>query len=150
MRHDPPAPAEPRPARHLRHLIPARIRRLGPKTLQGRLTLGFAGVVALTLLLVTVFVLNRLDDEFRQQQLADLRARTELVARYVDGVASLIGASPVVDSSNAINPRFANALRSDPYSRLMADQLAEADVDIVVGRLSTESGDVGSFVPAIG
>jgi signal transduction histidine kinase len=139
-----------RPPRHLRHLIPARIRRLGPKTLQGRLTLGFAGVVALTLLLVTVFVLNRLDDEFRQQQLADLKARTELVARYVDGVASLIGASPVVDASNHINQRFANALRSDPYSRLMADQLAEADVDLVVGRLAPSSGDTGGFVPAVG
>ena len=141
---------EPRSSRHLRHLIPARIRRLGPKTLQGRLTLGFAGVVALTLLLVTVFVLNRLDDEFRQQQLADLKARTELVARYVDGVASLIGASPVVDASNHINQRFANALRSDPYSRLMADQLAEADVDLVVGRLAPSSGDTGGFVPAVG
>jgi two-component system OmpR family sensor kinase len=136
--------------RHLRHLVPARIRRLGPKTLQGRLTLGFAGVVALTLLLVTVFVLNRLDDEFRQQQLADLKARTELVARYVDGVASLIGASPVVDASNQINPRFATALRSDPYSRLMADQLAEADVDLVVGRLVSQGGDAAVFVPANG
>jgi len=138
-----PAP-DVRPAhredRHLRNLIPARIRRLGPKTLQGRLTLGFAGVVALTLLLVTVFVLNRLDDEFQQQQLADLNARTELVARFVDGVASLIGASPVVDSNNEVNPRFANALRSDPYSRLMADQLAEADVDIVIGRVAGSDG----------
>jgi signal transduction histidine kinase len=136
--------------RHLRHLLPPRIRRLGPKTLQGRLTLGFAGVVALTLLLVTVFVLNRLDDEFRQQQLADLKARTELVARYVDGVASLIGASPVVDASNRIDPRFASALRSDPYSRLMADQLAEADVDLVVGRLVSQGGDEAAFVPANG
>jgi signal transduction histidine kinase len=144
------ARTEPRPARHLRHLIPARIRRLGPKTLQGRLTLGFAGVVALTLLLVTVFVLNRLDDEFRQQQLADLNARTELVARYVDGVASLIGASPVVDANNRIDARFANALQSDPYRRLMADQLAEADVQIVVGRLLSEGGDMGRFVPADG
>jgi signal transduction histidine kinase len=148
-----PAP-DVRPAhredRHLRNLIPARIRRLGPKTLQGRLTLGFAGVVALTLLLVTVFVLNRLDDEFQQQQLADLNARTELVARFVDGVASLIGASPVVDSNNEVNPRFANALRSDPYSRLMADQLAEADVDIVIGRVAGSDGDAGAFVPANG
>ncbi|MEA2607377.1 MAG: hypothetical protein QOI00_2134, partial [Chloroflexota bacterium] len=52
-------------------LIPRVIRRAGPKTLQSRLTLGFASVVALTLLLVTIFVLNRLDDEFRTQQRAD-------------------------------------------------------------------------------
>ena len=143
-------PAEPRPDRHLRNVIPQPIRRLGPKTLQSRLTLGFAGVVALTLLLVTVFVLNRLDDEFRQQQLADLKARTELVARFVDGVASLIGASPVVDATNHVNGRFVNALRSDPYTRLMADQLAEADVDIVIGRIAVGDGDAGAFVPADG
>jgi len=66
--------------RHWRWLVPDRIRRLGPKTLQGRLTLGFAGVVAITLLLVTAVVLNRLDYFFRQQQMTDLNARTELVA----------------------------------------------------------------------
>ena len=53
---------------HRPRLIPAALRRYGPKTLQARLTLGFASVVGLTLLLVTVFVLNRLDDEFRTQR----------------------------------------------------------------------------------
>jgi len=147
---DTPSPSG-RPHRHVRHLIPARIRRLGPKTLQGRLTLGFAGVVALTLLLVTVFVLYRLDDEFRQQQLADLKARTELIARYVDGVATLtIGDAPVIDADNVVNPTFARALGSDTFSRLMADQLAEANVDIVVGRLAVGGGDAGDLIPAVG
>jgi signal transduction histidine kinase len=137
-------------AGHRRHLIPARIRRLGPKTLQGRLTLGFAGVVALTLLLVTIFVLNRLDDEFRQQQLADLKSRTELVARYVDALANLkIGTTPVIDSDDTVNPVFEAALRSDTYGHFMADQLAEADVDIVIGRLPMEGGDAGQIEPAI-
>ncbi len=137
-------------AGHRRHLIPARIRRLGPKTLQGRLTLGFAGVVALTLLLVTVFVLNRLDDEFRQQQLADLKSRTELVARYVDALANLkIGTTPVIDSDDMVNPVFEAALRSDRYAHFMADQLAEADVDIVIGRLPMEGGDAGQIEPAV-
>jgi two-component system sensor histidine kinase BaeS len=137
-------------AGHRRHLIPARIRRLGPKTLQGRLTLGFAGVVALTLLLVTVFVLNRLDDEFRQQQLADLKSRTELVARYVDALANLkIGTTPVIDSDDMVNPVFEAALRSDRYGHFMADQLAEADVDIVIGRLPMEGGDAGQIEPAV-
>ena len=137
-------------AGHRRHLIPTRIRRLGPKTLQGRLTLGFAGVVALTLLLVTIFVLNRLDDEFRQQQLADLKSRTELVARYVDALANLkIGTTPVIDSDDMVNPVFEAALRSDRYGHFMADQLAEADVDIVIGRLPMEGGDAGQIEPAI-
>ena len=97
-----PAVAARGPARRRRRrprLIPAPLRRLGPKTLQSRLTLGFAGVVALTLFLVTVFVLNRLDDQFRQQQRADLAARTDLVARFVDALASQNAAgAPVISA----------------------------------------------------
>jgi signal transduction histidine kinase len=138
-------------SRRWRRVIPARIRRLWPRTLQGRLTVGFAGVVAITLLLMTAVVLNRLDDLFRQQQLADLKARTELVARFVDGVATLtIGTNAVVQGDNTVNPVFARAMHSDSFSRFMADQLAEADVDVVVGRLQTEGGDSGSIVPAKG
>ena len=112
---------------------------------------GFAGVVAITLVLMTAVVLNRLDDLFRQQQLADLKARTELVARFVDGVATLtIGTNAVVQADNTVNPVFARAMRSDSFSRFMADQLAEADVDVVVGRLPNDSGDSGSMVPAKG
>src|SRR5262245_2815041 len=137
--------------RRRRRWIPARVRRLWPRTLQGRLTVGFAGVVAITLLLMTAVVLNRLDDLFRQQQLADLKARTELVARFVDGVATLtIGTNAVVRADNTVNPVFARAMRSDAFSRFMADQLAEADVDVVVGRLPNAGGDSGSMVPAIG
>jgi signal transduction histidine kinase len=147
-----PAGAAARPeTRRRRRRIPARIRRLWPRTLQGRLTVGFAGVVAITLLLMTAVVLNRLDDLFRQQQLADLKARTELVARFVDGVATLtIGTNAVVQADNTVNPVFARAMRSDSFSRFMADQLAEADVDVVVGRLPTTGGDSGSVVPAKG
>ncbi len=141
-------PAEPELV-HRRSLIPYRIRRLGPKTLQSRLTVGFAGVVALTLFLVTIFVLNRLDDEFRQQQLADLRARTELVAGYVDALAWLqIGPAPVVDADNVVNPRVASAITADRFARFMADQLAEADVDIVLGHAPSEGGDATTVIPA--
>ena len=60
------------------------LRRLVPRTFQARLTLGFVGVVALTLFLVSVFVINRLDDYFTQQQRAELSTRAETVAEYVD------------------------------------------------------------------
>jgi signal transduction histidine kinase len=131
-------------------LIPARVRRLGPKTLQSRLTLGFAGVVALTLFLVTVFVLNRLDDQFRQQQRADLVARSDLVARYVDSLASeLAHGAPVVSAGNVVNPEVASALSSDAYQRFMADRLAEADIDIVLGLRAQGSGDAAPIEPAI-
>ncbi len=148
---DPDPRSDPGPRSSWRRLIPARVRRLGPKSLQSRLTLGFAGVVALTLFLVMVFVLNRLDDEFRQQQLADLRARTELVARFVDALAAdKAGQLPVISADNVLNPDVALTLESENYQRFIADLLAEADVDIVLGTLPTSGGDAGAIVPAEG
>ncbi|MEA2546426.1 MAG: two-component system, OmpR family, sensor kinase [Chloroflexota bacterium] len=139
-----------RKRRHRPRLIPARLRRLGPKTLQSRLTLGFAGVVALTLFLVTALVLNRLDDQFRQQQRSDLEARTDLVARYVDALGSdKAGGAPVVSADNVVNPGMAAALRADIYQRFMADRLAQADVDIVLGQRPLGSGDAAAGVPAV-
>ncbi len=143
-----PSPARRRRARRSR-LIPRAIRRLGPKTLQGRLTLGFASVVALTLLLVTVFVLNRLDQEFRSQELADLASKTQLVSAYVDTIANQYArGAPVVLAGNIVNPQVAAGLRSDFESRFIADLLAEADVDIIVGLPATSGGDAVSVVPA--
>ena len=148
-----PGAAPGRSAWHRRRrprLIPARLRRLGPKTLQSRLTLGFAGVVALTLFLVTVLVLNRLDDQFRQQQRSDLEARTDLVARYVDALGSdKAGGAPVVSADNVVNPGMAAALQADIYQRFMADRLAQADVDIVLGQRPLGSGDAAAIVPAV-
>jgi len=148
-----PGAAPGRSAWHRRRrprLIPARLRRLGPKTLQSRLTLGFAGVVALTLFLVTVLVLNRLDDQFRQQQRSDLEARTDLVARYVDALGSdKAGGAPGVSADNVVNPGMAAALRADIYQRFMADRLAQADVDIVLGQRPLGSGDAAAIVPAV-
>jgi signal transduction histidine kinase len=130
------------------HLVPRFVRKLAPKTLQGRLTLGFASVVAITLLLVTVFVLNRLDDEFRTQQLADLQVRTELVSDYVDTLdVTYAGGSPVIYADNIVNPRVAAVLASDTQSRFIADRLAEADVEIILGL--PVPGDATTFAPAV-
>ena len=146
----PEGPAAPPSRRRRPALIPARIRRLGPKTLQSRLTLGFAGVVALTLFLVTVFVLNRLDDQFRQQQRTDLAARTDLVASYVDSLAhDHADGKPVILSDNMVNPGVAAVLRSETIQRFMADRLAQADVEIVLGRQPAGGGDANAIVPAI-
>ena len=57
-------------------------RRLVPRTFQARLTIAFVGVVALTLGLVAIFILNRLDDYFTQQQNAEVTARAKLVAAF--------------------------------------------------------------------
>jgi signal transduction histidine kinase len=102
------------------------------------------------LFLVTVFVLNRLDDQFRQQQRSDLIARSDLVARYVDSLASeLARGAPVVSADNVVNPDVASALSSDVYQRFMADRLAEADIAIVLGLRSTGNGDASAIVPAV-
>jgi signal transduction histidine kinase len=136
---------------HRPRLLPTALRRYGPKTLQARLTLGFASVVGLTLLLVTVFVLNRLDDEFRTQQLADLEVRAELVSEYVDILnARSAGGMPVIRADNRINPDVAALLGSNSQSRLIANLLAEADVDIVLGLQPAGGGDATTIVPAIG
>ena len=67
---------------------PHPMRRLLPRTFQGRLTVAFVGVVALVLLLVSTLVLNRLDDYFRSQQETDLAVANETVSVYVQSVAA--------------------------------------------------------------
>ena len=141
------------PLRALRRprLIPLALRRAGPKTLQSRLTLGFASVVGLTLLLVTVFVLNRLDEEFRTQQRADLAAKTEIVAAYIDFYAGDVAeGEPVVTAENVVNPRVAAALKTPSRISFIADLLAEADVDYTIGLPSIGQGDTVPIVPAQG
>ncbi|MFL5779449.1 MAG: ATP-binding protein [Chloroflexota bacterium] len=152
-----PAPAEPDGRRltwlrrHRPHLIPGAVRKIWPKTLQGRLTLGFAGVVALSLLLVTVFVLYRLDDEFRTQQMQDLEARTTLVAAYIDSFANLAAnGAPVVTAQNIVNPAVVAALHDRQRQAFIANALSESDVDVVMGLAPTANGDVPGLVPAAG
>lgn len=105
------------------------------------------GVVALTLVLVTVFVVNRLDDYFTGQQQAELRTRAGIVAAYVDGVAGgaarQVGA-PVVDfGTNQVNPAVIAAF--EDQESFLTDFLARADVDIVLG---LPAGEGAGFVPA--
>src|SRR4051812_19072292 len=148
-----PDPAdEPERGRHGFHrppLIPGMVRKAGPKTLQNRLTLGFAGVVALTLFLVTVFVLNRLDDEFRTQEMADLGAKTDLVAAYIDFIAGdLVFPQPVVSTTNVVNPKVVALFRDDERASFIPDHLAEADVDFVLGQAPIGHGDASAVLPA--
>jgi signal transduction histidine kinase len=130
-------------------LIPRAVRRLWPRTLQGRLTLGFASVVALSLLLVTVFVLYRLDDEFRTQQIADLDARTTFVFGYVNRlVVTAAGRDPVVFSDGTVNRAVIDELTSDLQVHLITDRLAESDVDITFGLPVGGTSDSPVFQPA--
>ena len=86
------------------------VRKLTPRTFQARLTLAFVGVVALTLVLVSFFVINRLDDYFNRQQGAELEARARLVATFVesaidDATIDTDGTvTPVIYSDDQVNP----------------------------------------------
>jgi signal transduction histidine kinase len=95
-----------------------------------------------------VFVINRLDDYFARQQIAELKGRSELVARYVDGAAAEVvnpRAEPVVFGDNTVNPRVVALLQRPAVQRLMTDLLGQADVEIVLG---LDRGDAAAVVPA--
>jgi signal transduction histidine kinase len=122
------------------------LHRLTPKTFQGRLTLAFVAILALTLSLVTVGVLNRLGDYFDQQQRQDLTARSLGVAQYVALVAeSASSVRPVVGIDNVVDTGVSVQLTRDAQQRILADRLAKADVLIRIGTIVN-----GSFVPASG
>jgi hypothetical protein len=70
-------PAEPAPSARARLA-----HKVMPHTFQGRLTLAFVAILALTLILVTTLVLNRLGDYFDQQQRQDLRAPSALPSTW--------------------------------------------------------------------
>jgi signal transduction histidine kinase len=120
------------------------LRRLAPHSFQARLTIGFVGVLALTLIVVSGLVINRMDDYFRQQQQGDLEARALTVAQYVAVVSEgASGLRPVVGTDNVVDPAVAVELNKSAQQRILADQLAQADVKIRLGVLSN-----GRFVPA--
>jgi len=97
--------------------------------------------------LVTVFVVNRLDDYFTGQQQAELQSRASIVAQYVDQLAGATvrqAGRPVVDfSTNRVNPAVVAEL--EDRAEFLTDFLARADVDIVLG---LPIGEGAAFVPA--
>ncbi len=108
------------------------MRRLLPRTFQGRLTGAFLFVVALTLLLVTVLVINRLDDYFTTQQKADLDQRAQTVSDYVQARAfDAVGDGPVVLADGTVDTRVVASLLDE--QQIIADKLAQADVTVTFG-----------------
>ncbi len=120
-----------------------------PRTFQGRLTVAFVAVIALTLFLVTVLVLNRLDAWFTDQQNADLRVRSGAVAQYVALQAELAAAgAPVVGLDNEVNPVVVEAMADARVQHIIADYFGQADVRIEFGQ-SIQNGETSAFI-AIG
>jgi signal transduction histidine kinase len=127
-----------------------RLPALAPKTFQGRLTVVFVLLIALTLTLASLLVVNRLDDFFTRQQEADLRLRTDTVAEFVIGVASAAVRinGIVIDADGTLNPVVVRTLNGSQTQRLIADRLGQANVRIVFGGLVPD-GEIFEFVPAI-
>lgn len=103
--------------------------------------------MALTLALVSIFVVNRLDDYFTRQQQVDLTHRASIVHAYVDGLAADVEnqiGEPVIGPDNVVNPVVIERLQGQ--DQVLADLLAQADVDIVLG---VDRGEGVGFVPAV-
>jgi len=111
--------------------------RLAPRTFQGRLTLAFVAVVAVTLGLVGLLVVNRLGAYFDQQQADDLQSRARSVGQYVVLVAESQGSvragRPVITADGIVDELVVFELSKDSEHRLIADTLAQADVRIQLG-----------------
>jgi signal transduction histidine kinase len=120
---------------------------LAPRTFQGRLTLAFVAVVAVTLGLVGLLVVNRLGAYFEQQQADDLRTRADAVARYVIDVAegrdTIRAGRPVVSIDGEIDSVVGLELQKESQQRFIAERLAQADVQYRIGTIVE-----GEFVPA--
>jgi hypothetical protein len=152
LRPTPPPSAPLRPAPRpsaLTRLVRAR-RRILPKTFQGRLTVAFVLVIVLTLGLVSVLVVNRLDDFFTQQQNAELELRTDTIGTYVRLIAgSEADGRPVVAPDGSVDAAVMAQLTDPDVQRVIADSLGQADVVITFGVTVPGEGDANVFVPAI-
>jgi signal transduction histidine kinase len=143
--HSPNADDEPK----RRARLPRRLRWLAPRTFQGRLTGAFLAVVALTLLLVTVLVINRLDDYFTSQQKADLEQRSDTIFKSVESVARTEAQGrPVVGPDNEVDPLVLLALSDPRTRRFIADNLGQADVQITFGQYLAGGEGKPTFMPA--
>jgi signal transduction histidine kinase len=116
-----------------------------PRTFQGRLSIAFVAVIALTLLLVSALVINRLDDYFTRQQESDLGERHRTVIAFVQTIVlDTVGNGPAMDSDGVIDPDLLARLGQPGFRELIADRTAQADVLIRFGVTATS----GAFVPA--
>jgi two-component system OmpR family sensor kinase len=113
-----------------------------PRTFQARLSMAFVMVIGLTIGLVSVFVLNRLDDYFTRQQQTDLQERHAMVSAFVRSFAeSAAEDRPVVGADGVVNPRVIATLESEQVENLIADRMAQADVLVRFGLTIDVAGE---------
>ena len=105
-----------------------------PRTFQGRLTVAFVTVLALTLSLVSLLVLNRLDDYFARQQQADLSERSTTVSGYVQSLArDAVGGAPIVGADGLVHEEVVDRLNEPGLRSFITDRLGQADVIVRFG-----------------
>jgi signal transduction histidine kinase len=110
--------------------------------------MAFVGVTALTLLLVSAVVVNRLDDYFKDQVTTDLAGRIQTVEAFAVGtIGRSTGGLPVVALDGSLNPA-ARAVLRDPDNLTVLTQIAQANVQITVGRQVESVTNGPSIVPS--
>ena len=109
--------------------------------------MAFTAVVAGTLILVGVLVINRVGAYFDRQQDDDLAARAHSVAQYViliaESTSSVRAGNPVVSPTGVVDQSVLLELSRADQQRIVADTLAQSDVRIRIGLMHGED-----FAPA--
>jgi signal transduction histidine kinase len=126
--------------------LPQPLRRLVPRTFQGRVTLGFVSVVTLTLLMVGPAVILRLDDYFLQQEQINLEGRTTSTRAILTLALTTIDA-PIVTPDDRLTPK-AVAFFNDQLMQDIANNVALADITIRAGTPTVGTDSRISVVPA--
>ncbi|HEX2469825.1 MAG TPA: HAMP domain-containing sensor histidine kinase [Candidatus Limnocylindrales bacterium] len=126
-----------------------RLRKLKPRTFQARLSVAFVTVIAVTLGIVSIFVVNRLDDYFTRQQNTDLDERVTTVSAFVRSITTNASRGlPVIDSDGQVARRVLDDLEDSGVRNLIADQVAQADVIVRIGLTLPVEGDRPEFLAA--
>jgi signal transduction histidine kinase len=125
-----------------------RLKRVVPRSLQARLTLAFVGVVVLTLGIMSIVVINRVDDYFYAQTKADLDARAASVADVVGGIirANVGPRRPIVHPDGTVDDAVTGLFRSEDTQTLLADALAQANVVVTFGQATRDSSGSTSII----
>ena len=107
-------------------------------------------MVALTLIIASVAVVNRVDDYFYQQTKVDLSARATTVLETVVGnLAKFVpGHTFVVLPDNTIDPVRGAVFEDAENLKLLSDLVAQANVQVSLGLPTQDSSGKISIVPA--
>ncbi len=108
-------------------------------------------MVALTLIIASVAVVNRVDDYFYQQTKVDLSARATTVLETVVGnLAKFVpGHTFVVLPDNSIDPVRGAIFEDNENLKLLSDLVAQANVQVSLGLPTRDSSGKVSIVPAV-